>query len=256
MAGKRDAAHFHDLALVPAKQWRLRRKTCDWLFACVYTPAHKFPLAGRGRDVPQFRRVRSRKPRIRNLHATSMIKKIGSGRVEFGRRYGLERAVVHRATPPRSAATISKKRQRSCGHHTPRTSTGTSASHIGTVIQALTLTVLSVPRVSAVGRVSKYMARKWLRKPVKITISSSNITITAQAFTLAMPARINVSSLRKRPNGGAPVIATAPASHSAPVTGKRVHTSRISPMSLVPNTRITLPAPKNMSDLFSEWLSM
>src|SRR5471032_405959 len=160
MAGKRDAAHFHDLALVPAKQWRLRRKTCDWLFACVYTPAHKFPLAGRGRDVPQFRRVRSRKPRIRNLHATSMIKKIGSGRVEFGRRYGLERAVVHRATPPRSAATISKKRRRSCGHHTPRTNTGARASHIGTVIQALTLTLRIISCATLAGWASKYMALK------------------------------------------------------------------------------------------------
>jgi hypothetical protein len=43
-----------------------------------------------------------------------------------------------------------------------------------------------------------------------------------------------VNSLKKSPNGGAPVMAIAPASHNAPVIGKYSDTPRICPMRFVP----------------------
>ena len=51
---------------------------------------------------------------------------------------------------------------------------------------------------------------------MKITISRTAIKADKDQCDPARPARMIVNSLRNNPNGGAPVMATAPASHKAP----------------------------------------
>ena len=56
---------------------------------------------------------------------------------------------------------------------------GASASHIGAMHQPPGERSGAAASASAAG--SKYMARKWLRKPMKMTISSPAISNAAQA---------------------------------------------------------------------------
>ncbi len=78
------------------------------------------------------------------------------------------------------------------------------------------------------------MRRNWFINPTKMTISSTAMTPTAHENAGFSPARMIVNSLRNNPKGGAPVIATAPASHSAPSLGKKRLTPAICAMSFVP----------------------
>ena len=66
------------------------------------------------------------------------------------------------------------------------------------------------------------------------------------------PARMIVSSLKNRANGGAPVMATAPASYRRLSVGSRSSKWRMPRMRFVRHVRMTTPAPKNIADLLSE----
>src|SRR5487761_1669897 len=103
------------------------------------------------------------------------------------------------------------------GHHTPRINSGASVSHIGAVHHGVSLAAGAAPSWSG----AQYIDRKWFRKPTKMTIKRIAMTKTAQLNDGRNPARMMVNSLRNSPKGGAPVMATAPASQSAAEVGKR-----------------------------------
>lgn len=64
------------------------------------------------------------------------------------------------------------------------------------------------------------MPRKAFAIPANATASAANATIAIAALPCANASRSIVNSLAKVPNGGEPVMAKSPASHSKPLAGR------------------------------------